>query len=52
MAGRSSRFLAAKTAMAREPRVRIPLTESVATISRLERRDDVKKAHEPTRRAE
>jgi len=36
-----------KDAMAREPRVRIPLTESVATISRLERRDDVKKAHEP-----
>jgi NADH-quinone oxidoreductase subunit C len=36
-----------KDAMAREPRVRIPMTESVATISRLERRDDVKKAHEP-----
>ena len=36
-----------KDAMAREPRVRIPLTESVGTISRLERRDDVKKAHEP-----
>ena len=36
-----------KDAMAREPRVRIPQTESIATISRLERRDDVKKAHEP-----
>jgi NADH-quinone oxidoreductase subunit C len=36
-----------KDAMAREPRVRIPMTESVATISRLERRDEVKKAHEP-----
>jgi len=36
-----------KDALAREPRVRIPETESVATISRLERRDDVKKAHEP-----
>jgi NADH-quinone oxidoreductase subunit C len=36
-----------KDAMAREPRVRIPMTESVGTISRLERRDDVKKAHEP-----
>jgi NADH-quinone oxidoreductase subunit C len=36
-----------KDAMAREPRVRIPQTESVATISRLERRDDVRKAHEP-----
>jgi NADH-quinone oxidoreductase subunit C len=36
-----------KDSMAREPRVRIPMTESVGTISRLERRDDVKKAHEP-----
>jgi NADH-quinone oxidoreductase subunit C len=36
-----------KDAMAREPRVRVPQTESLATISRLERRDDVKKAHEP-----
>jgi NADH-quinone oxidoreductase subunit C len=36
-----------KDAMAREPRVRVPMTESVGTISRLERRDDVKKAHEP-----
>src|ERR1041385_4421782 len=36
-----------KDDIAREPRVRIPETESVATISRLERRDDVKKAHEP-----
>ena len=36
-----------KDAMAREPRVRVPQTEAVATISRLERRDDVKKAHEP-----
>lgn len=36
-----------KDALAREPRVRIPQTESVATVSRLERRDDVRKAHEP-----
>jgi NADH-quinone oxidoreductase subunit C len=36
-----------KDAMAREPRIRIPDSESVATISRLERRDDVRKAHEP-----
>ena len=36
-----------KDALAREPRVRIPETESVATISRLERRDDVKAAHSP-----
>ncbi|HWN96861.1 MAG TPA: NADH-quinone oxidoreductase subunit C [Methylomirabilota bacterium] len=36
-----------KDALAREPRVRIPQTESVATISRLERRDDVRAAHEP-----
>ena len=36
-----------KDALAREPRVRIPQTESIATVSRLERRDDVKKAHEP-----
>jgi NADH-quinone oxidoreductase subunit C len=36
-----------KDALAREPRVRVPQTESVATISRLERRDDVKRAHEP-----
>ena len=36
-----------KDALAREPRVRIPQTESVATVSRLERREDVKKAHEP-----
>ena len=36
-----------KDSMAREPRIRIPESESVATISRLERRDDVKKAHEP-----
>lgn len=36
-----------KDAMAREPRVRIPETESVETISRLERRDDVKQAHAP-----
>ncbi len=36
-----------KDALAREPRVRVPLTESVATISRLERRDDVRPAHEP-----
>ena len=36
-----------KDALAREPRVRIPQTESVATVSRLERRDDVRPAHEP-----
>jgi NADH-quinone oxidoreductase subunit C len=36
-----------KDALAREPRVRVPQTESVATISRLERREDVKSAHEP-----
>ena len=36
-----------KDALAREPRVRIPETESVATVSRLERRDDVKQAHSP-----
>ena len=33
--------------MAREPRIRLPDSESIATISRLERREDVKKAHEP-----
>jgi len=36
-----------KDAMAREPRVRIPQTEAVETISRLERREDVKLAHAP-----
>ncbi len=36
-----------KDALAREPRVRVPNTESVATISRLERREDVRLAHEP-----
>ena len=36
-----------KDSMAREPRIRIPDSESIATVSRLERRDDVKKAHEP-----
>ena len=36
-----------KDTMAREPRVRIPETQSVETISRLERRGDVRKAHEP-----
>jgi NADH-quinone oxidoreductase subunit C len=36
-----------KDALAREPRVRVPQTESVATISRLERRADVRPAHEP-----
>jgi NADH-quinone oxidoreductase subunit C len=36
-----------KDSMAREPRVRIPETEAVETISRLERRDDVKAAHSP-----
>lgn len=36
-----------KDSLAREPRVRVPETESVETVSRLERRQDVKKAHEP-----
>jgi len=36
-----------KDSLAREPRVRVPLTESVETVSRLERRLDVKPAHEP-----
>jgi NADH-quinone oxidoreductase subunit C len=36
-----------KDSMAREPRIRIPDSESIATISRLERRDDVRPAHEP-----
>jgi len=36
-----------KDALAREPRVRIPETEAIATVSRLERRDDVRAAHEP-----
>jgi NADH-quinone oxidoreductase subunit C len=36
-----------KDALAREPRVRIPETESVETVSRLERRHDLKSAHEP-----
>jgi NADH-quinone oxidoreductase subunit C len=36
-----------KDSIAREPRIRIPQTESVATISRLERREDVRAAHEP-----
>jgi NADH-quinone oxidoreductase subunit C len=36
-----------KDAMAREPRVRQPDTQSVETISRLERRADIRKAHEP-----
>jgi NADH-quinone oxidoreductase subunit C len=36
-----------KDAMSREPRVRIPETQSVETISRLERRSDIKGAHEP-----
>jgi NADH-quinone oxidoreductase subunit C len=36
-----------KDALAREPRVRIPETEAVATVSRLERRNDVRAAHEP-----
>ena len=36
-----------KDSLAREPRVRVPQTESVATNSRLERRDDVRPAHEP-----
>lgn len=36
-----------KDALAREPRVRIPETEAVATVSRLERRDDIRAAHEP-----
>jgi NADH-quinone oxidoreductase subunit C len=36
-----------KDSLAREPRVRIPETEAVATVSRLERRDDIRAAHEP-----
>ena len=36
-----------KDSMAREPRVRVPDSQSVETISRLERRADVRKAHEP-----
>ena len=36
-----------KDALAREPRVRIPSTESVATVSRVERREDIRAAHEP-----
>src|SRR4051794_16046068 len=36
-----------KDSLAREPRVRIPETEAVSTVSRLERRRDVKDAHEP-----
>jgi len=36
-----------KDSMAREPRIRIPNSESVATISRLERRDDLRPALEP-----
>jgi NADH-quinone oxidoreductase subunit C len=36
-----------KDSMAREPRIRIPDSESVATISRLERREDVRAAHQP-----
>jgi len=36
-----------KDAMAREPRVRRPDSESVETISRLERRTDIRNAHEP-----
>jgi len=38
-----------KDAMAREPRVRVPETQSVETISRLERRTDIRRAHEPDR---
>jgi NADH-quinone oxidoreductase subunit C len=37
-----------KDSMAREPRIRIPDSESVATISRLERRDDLRPALEPS----
>jgi NADH-quinone oxidoreductase subunit C len=36
-----------KESMAREPRVRVPETQSIETISRLERRGDIKQAHEP-----
>jgi len=36
-----------KDAIAREPRVRVPETQSVETISRLERRSDIRRAHEP-----
>ena len=36
-----------KDTIAREPRVRIPETQSVETNSRLERRADIRRAHEP-----
>jgi NADH-quinone oxidoreductase subunit C len=36
-----------KDAIAREPRVRIPETQSIETMSRLERRGDIRQAHEP-----
>ncbi len=36
-----------KDTMAREPRVRVPETQSIETNSRLERRTDIRKAHEP-----
>jgi NADH-quinone oxidoreductase subunit C len=36
-----------KDTIAREPRVRIPETQSIETNSRLERRTDIRKAHEP-----
>src|SRR6266496_2903639 len=36
-----------KDAIAREPRVRIPETDSIATNARLERRRDVRAAHAP-----
>ncbi len=38
-----------KDAIAREPRVRIPETDSIATNARLERRRDVRAAHAPDR---
>ncbi len=37
-----------KDSMAREPRVRIPETDALETNARLARRDDVRKAHEPS----
>ena len=34
-----------KDTIAREPRVRVPETDSISTMSRLERRSDIKEAH-------
>jgi len=33
------------SAIAREPRIRIPESDSIETISRLERRKDIQEAH-------